>query len=136
MCDDTKSNFETIVRLRVEKMELEAIIDDLLIKLTGGEELYISRGIEIVNLKVQVKKYKKFHGMYGFEKMEVARHVQLYKDYQAKFKRYYEKTETEKVLLQATIDSLSSELMEMKKDVLRYRRDVSDEDVFMGGLIP
>ena len=136
MCDDTKSNFETIVRLRVEKMELEAIIDDLLIKLTGGEELYISRGIEIVTLKAQVKKYKKFHGMYGFEKMEVARHVQLYKDYQKKFRGYYEKTEAKIAQKQGEIDSMCIYVTKLEKKVARYERDVTDDDVFLGGMIP
>ena len=91
---------------------------------------------KIAELEAQVKKYKKYHGWYGFEKMEVQRHVLLYRQYQKKFKRYYEKTE-------AKIDNLNKKLIyqvnlntELSKKIARYERDIGDEDVFRGGFIP
>lgn len=87
-------------------------------------------------LEAQVSKYKKFHGMYGFEKMEVARHVQLYKDYQEKFKRYHFKMEDKIESLEAKLHYQLEINDGLNKKIARYTRDVADEDVFRGGMIP
>lgn len=50
---------------------------------------------------------------YGFEKVEVQRHVQLYKDYQKKFKKYYFTAE--------------KKIVALEDKIARYERDVSDE---------
>ena len=88
------------------------------------------------DLEAQVSKYKKFHGMYGFEKMEVARHVQLYKDYQEKFKRYHFKMEDKIESLEAKLIYQVNLNSELNKKIARYERDVTDDDVFLGGMIP
>ncbi len=44
--------------------ELEEQKDDLLNKLVAGEELYISRGIEIIQLEKKNKSLMKLAGMY------------------------------------------------------------------------
>ena len=98
---------------------------------------------KIAELEAQVKKYKKYRGWYGFEKMEVQRHVLLYRQYQKKFKRYYEKTEArieelikDREAFRIRWKNALEELLELRDKIARYERDVGDEDVFRGGFIP
>ena len=47
-----------VTTLEDEVIQLEDAVDDLLTKLVAGEELYISRGIRIANLEVELMRLK------------------------------------------------------------------------------
>lgn len=94
--------------------EMVVLVERLAIELVEKLALAYNRQIEeIKELKAEVARLTKFKGMYGFEKMEVARHVKLYKDYQKKFKTYYYTAEKRIAMLE--------------EKVARYERDVSDD---------